>query len=144
MLWRMIDEDRRVGRVTVEGTEVLSYRIRLPRWQEYEEVSAFYDAIARQVLTFCETELRARAEEELSRSEDPRKHLTFPALRYRLESEVGGETDHRTTVRLTAELIRGGEILQRSVWTHAWHLSEGMLLPSEPRIKVPALLWRKK
>ena len=133
-----------MGRVTVEGTEVLTYRIRLPRWQEYEEISAFYDVMAQQALAFCETELRERAEEEFSRSEDPRKRFTFPTLRYRLEGRVSEEKSDRTTVRLVAELSRRGEMLERSEWAHTWCLSDGMLLPSETRIKILPPPWHKR
>jgi hypothetical protein len=125
----MRNEERRVGRITVEGTEVLSYRIRLPEWQEYERISAFYDRIAEQAQAFCETDLRARAEEEYFRSDDPRKRFSYPALRYRLESEIGRAEEGRLTVRLVASLARGGERLARSEWTHTWSLSEEWLLP---------------
>lgn len=129
------------GRICVSGVEVLSYRISLPEWTEFAEVSAAYGGIAERAIAFCETQLRERAEGEFEASEDPQKRFRFPAYRYRLEGRVTYEDGAReiASVCLTAELKRRGETacLERNVEVHTWKLSEALLLPPEQT----AVLW---
>ncbi len=126
------------GRICVDGVEVLSYRISLPRWEAFEQVSALYQEIGESAVAFCETALRERAEQEFQASEDPQRKFHFPALRYRLEGRVTYEDLQLgvASVCLTAELKRLGcsARLQRHVEAHTWELKTGALLPPEQTV----------
>jgi len=134
--------DCQSGRFCVSGVEVLSYRIRLPRWETAEEISAFYGEAGARALAFCEDQLRAEAELAFSQSEDPQKRFRFPALRYHLEGRVTLEDPRRdlVSVLLLAELGRRGETAPvcRRLRAHTWRLSDGSLLP--PRYALA--LWK--
>lgn len=136
----MTSYDCRVGRSVVDGVEVLSYRIRLPLWQEQEEISDFYREIGERTQSFCETVLKERAEAEFSRSEDPQKRFRFSQLRYRLEGRVTYENRELgvVSVLLVAELSRRGDsaLPQRTMTAHTWDLSARMLLPPRQAVSL--------
>ena len=119
----------------ISGVEVLTYRIRLPKWENLDRISAFYAEIEERTRSFCEMVLKKMAREIFEASEDPKKYFCFPTFRYTLEGQVvyeNTETDI-VSVRLLAELKRRGSVdcLERQVQAHTWSLSEEVFLPVE-------------
>ena len=112
------------------GSEVLSWRLTLPRGMAGTRMEEFYREIGERVVFFCENSLRERAEEDFEKSEDPKKRFHFPTFLYRLHTESGEEGDV-LTVRLCATLARRGERepRYRREWVHLWSVSEDCLLP---------------
>ena len=127
----MVEYVCRTARFCAMGNEILQGRIVMPRWEEYEKISAFYREIAERALAFCESGLRARAQAEFDEVRDAGKQASFAAFRYRLDAHVTYENTQVASVRLEATLSRcgKGESIQRFFDAHVWELSSQTLLP---------------
>ena len=92
----MIRLEEKRGRYAVAGTEVLSWRVSLPRGEDGSRLDTVYQEIGTKTERFCEDRLRCFAEEEFERCADPKKRFYFPAFQYRLETSMGEENGKRS------------------------------------------------
>ena len=126
----MVTTESQSGRCLVAGTEVLSWRIQLPRGEEDSAMDQWYREIQRRVVRFCEGDLRLLAEKDFEESEDPKKRFHFSPFVYRLDSELL-EKDGQLRVKMvvTLERKRGEWSAVRRELVHIWSQTEDCLIP---------------
>ena len=120
------------GRETVDGCEVLRWRISLPLCEsEQGRIAAFYEEIGRRAVGFCKGALSERAKAEFERSDDPNKRFSFAAFSYRLAGAVTYEDETLCSVCLTAELRRRGDRVPKESFEdgQVWEKRSGLWIP---------------
>lgn len=124
------------GRVCVDGSEVLRWRVSLPLCDE--AIAAFYEEIGMRVVGYCEGELSDLVTQEFDRSEDPDKRFAFSPFSYRLEGRVTYEDGQFLSILLAAELRRRGERapLRQFEEGQVWERTEGVRLPPEEVVRL--------
>ena len=113
-----------------EGVEILRYKIVLPRFSDYEEISGFYRGIYDRVISYCEGELVKHAEKKYVECDIPRKKFDYPPIVYSLSGRVTYECGDLLFVKLTATATQKGMSDAVCVYdAHAWSLSDRRLIP---------------
>ena len=122
-----------MGRICVEGTEVLRYRISLPAWEEQRMPTELYGRMASAVRDFCEGALRSYAVQAYERCEAPDKRFRFSPFLYTLTGTVTYWDGVLLSVCIeTVFRKRGQSEPTQRIWdAHTWSVTEdgAFLLP---------------
>lgn len=123
-----------------EGIELLHVRLSLPEIG-VETVDGFYQEIAARAYAFCRDRLFSYAETLYENDPDPRRHIRFSPLCYRLMGCVCYRSETLLSVRIEASLCRGGRETHHRLDAHNFSLPDGLLL--SPRDAL-SQYWGKK
>ena len=119
------------GRICVEGTEVLRWRISLPLYGD--AIASFYGELGARAVGYCEGALTELATREFEGSEEANKRFDFPFFSYRLAGRVTYEDERYFSVCLVAELRRRGarEVLGYFESGQVWEKESEQCVPPE-------------
>ncbi len=92
-----------------DNTEILRVRISLPHVAQSEQTNAFYEEMGEVAYRFCVECLEPYARAAYESDPDPRKHVRFRALRYRLWGEPRYQREGLLSVHIEATLVRNGD-----------------------------------
>ena len=118
------------GKESIEGIEILKYKICLPEFEGRERMTEFYRKIAAGVMTFCEGELKKYAFSQYEEKSGEIGRMGYPQIIYTLNGRVTHCDGEHLFVLIEAMLKRRGERAQicRRYDSHGWTLSDELLM----------------
>ena len=114
-----------------DGVEILRWRIELPRYEELERISEFYEGLQKETADFCQNVLKGRAETAYDQCDDPKKRFRFSPLIYRLTGRETAREKDLLSVSLEVTLRTGDTVLENGVFGQIFCESEQILLSPE-------------
>ena len=100
----------------------------MPQYEDREKISEFYRTLGEKAETFCQTNLKERAERSYEECDDPRKRFRYPPLVYAMTAQEEGIGNGMVSISLDVTLRQGAAILEKEIWGHVFCESDGMLL----------------
>ena len=132
----MIELAERRGKQVVLGTEVLSWRISLPRGENGTRMEKLFREIGDRAERFCREDLCPWTEKKFEECKDPKKRFHFPAFSYQLDTRIR-EEGRGTVISLEAIFKKRGDEKPLSRWGREliWSEKEDCLLLPLPSKK---------